>query len=87
MAREMSVQEEKYFATKLADDPTLAAFLNNQVNNGQSFMKQAGKLQVCERCESAALADGPGYACVRCGYKSKTRSMPVKDYMRAALFR
>ena len=46
MAREMSTSEERYFASKLANDPLLATFLNNQVNNGQNFMSQAGKLFV-----------------------------------------
>ena len=87
MAREMSVQEERYLATKLANDPLLATFLNNQVNNGQEFMAQAGKLNVCERCESGALAHGSGYRCVHCGYESKTRSMKVRDYMNDKFWR
>lgn len=87
MARMMTSQEERYFATKLANDPTLATFLNNQVNNGQDFMMQAGKLYVCDRCESGALAHGTGYACPHCGYKSKTRSTRVKDYMNGEMWR
>ena len=87
MAREMSAQEETYFATKLANDPLLATFLNNQVNNGQDFMQQAGKLNVCERCESGALAHGTGYACPHCGYTSKTRSTKVRDYMQKGMWK
>lgn len=81
MAKYMTAQEERYFATKLANEPTLAAFLNNQVNNGQNFMTQAGKLPVCDRCESAALAHGTGYACPCCGFKSDKRSLKVRDYI------
>ena len=87
MATEMTRQQELFFATKLANDPTLAAFLNNQVNNGQDFMQQAAKLFVCERCESGALAHGTGYACPHCGYTSKTRSTKVRDYMNERMFR
>lgn len=87
MAREMSAQEERYFATKLANDPTLATFLNNQVNNGQSFMQQASRLYVCDRCESGALAHGEGYKCPHCGYASKTRSTRVRDYLKGGFYR
>jgi hypothetical protein len=81
MARFMTAAEEKYFATKLAGDPTLAAFLNNQVNNGQDFMSQAAKLPVCDRCESGALAHGTGYRCPHCGFQSDKRSLKVRDYI------
>lgn len=87
MARTMSRQEEVFFATKLANDPTLAAFLNNQVNNGEDFMQQAAKLFVCERCESGALAHGTGYSCPHCGYKSKTRSTRIRDYIEGGHYR
>lgn len=87
MAREMTAQEEKYFATKLAGDPLLATYLNNQVNAGQNFMQQAGKLYVCERCESGALAHGNGYACPHCNYKSPTRSTKVRDYIKGGFYR
>lgn len=87
MHREMTRQEEAWFAQKFANDPTMAAFLNNQVNSGQDFMQQAGKLFVCERCESGALAHGTGYACPHCGYTSKTRSTKVRDYMKGGFYR
>jgi anaerobic ribonucleoside-triphosphate reductase len=87
MHREMSRQEEQYFATKLANDPTLAAFLNNQVNAGQNFMTQAARLYVCERCESGALAHGSGYACPHCGFKSETRNTRVRDYLKGGFYR
>ena len=87
MAREMSTSEERYFASKLANDPLLATFLNNQVNNGQNFMSQAGKLFVCDRCESAALAHGTGYACPCCGHKSDKRSVKVRDYVNERMFK
>lgn len=83
----MTRQEERYLATKLANDPLLATFLNNQVNNNQDFMQQAGKLFVCERCESGALAHGTGYACPHCGFKSDKRSMKVRDYMKGGFHR
>jgi len=83
----MTSQEETYFATKLANEPMIAAFLNNQVNNGQSFMQQAGKLMVCERCESGALAHGTGYACPHCGFKSDKRSAKVRDYLNGRFYR
>lgn len=86
MEREMTRQEELYFATKLAADPTLAAFLNNQVNHGQNFMQQAARLYVCERCEHAALASANGYTCPNCGHQGSNR-VSVKSYMRGGLFR
>jgi len=87
MFREMTRQEELYFAQKLAAEPTLAAFLNNQVNHGQNFMQQAAKLFVCERCEGGALAHGSGYACPHCGHKGETRRMRVKDFIRGGYWR
>lgn len=87
MAREMTRQEELFFAQKLAREPTLAAFLNNQVNAGQSFMQQAARLYVCDRCESGALAHGSGYACPHCGFRSNTRSTKVRDYMKGGFWR
>jgi len=87
MSREMSRQEELFFAQKLAAEPTLAAFLNNQVTNGQNFMQQAAKLYVCERCESGALAHGSGYACPHCGYKSNTRNTRVRDFIKGGYWR
>lgn len=87
MHREMSRQEEMYFAQKLANDPTLAAFLNNQVISGQNFMQQASRLYVCDRCEHAALAHENGYICMTCGHQGANRNVRVRDYIRGGHWR
>ena len=88
MHREMTAQEERYFATKLANDPSMAAFLHNQINHGgQDFMQQAGRVYVCERCESGALAHNQGYKCVACGHEGKHRNVRVRDYLKGGFYR
>jgi tRNA(Ile2) C34 agmatinyltransferase TiaS len=86
-SREMTETEQKYLISKVGNDPTIAAFLNNQVNQDQSFMQQATRLYICDRCESGALAHGTGYRCVHCGYESKTRSLRIRDYLKGGFHR
>jgi ribosomal protein L37E len=88
MARYITDSEARYLMHAVGNDPLIASYLQNQVQSGQRFDRQAANLLVCERCEKAALAHQQGYVCPSCGYRSETRSRhKVRDHIKAGMFR
>jgi hypothetical protein len=88
VSREMTPQEQRFFAHALKNDPVVGAYIRNQAMYGHDPLKVGRNLMVSLCCEAAALHHNGGAMCGKCGkWMPKGKTHKIKEHFAQGLYR